>query len=103
MNIFQEEVLLPSELPGSLRQLPPVGCSATDRLQSMQKRNMVEIAGDRGKKLKKRLRMKMKLTRAQKEVSLKSFMSIEGFSFFDKLPESINTCSLIMDNRLMLV
>ncbi|ETN84750.1 Nop53 [Necator americanus] len=54
----EEPFLLQEELPDSLRRLKPQGHVLNDRLASLQKRNMLPIAGPRNKnKLKSKLKV----------------------------------------------
>ncbi|CAJ0954647.1 unnamed protein product, partial [Mesorhabditis belari] len=69
---FEEEetpFLLTEEITGSLRQLKPQGNLLADRMKSLQKRNILPIAGDRNQhRLKQKLRFKVKENRSHKEV-----------------------------------
>ncbi|CAG9534413.1 unnamed protein product [Cercopithifilaria johnstoni] len=68
----EEPVLLTEELPGSLRELKPQGSILTERLKSLQKRNMLSIPGEKRhrRKLKNKLRIKEREDRKHQEVKL---------------------------------
>ncbi|KAM3717494.1 Ribosome biogenesis protein [Dirofilaria immitis] len=68
----EKSVLLTEELPCSLRELKPQGNILTERLKSLQKRNMLSIPGEkrRRRKLKNRLRIKEREDRKHQEVKL---------------------------------
>ncbi|EJD76498.1 hypothetical protein LOAG_16570 [Loa loa] len=68
----EKPVLLTEELPGSLRELKPQGSILTERLKSLQKRNMLSIPGEKRhrRKLKNRLRIKEREDRKHQEVKL---------------------------------
>uniref|UniRef100_A0A0R3S0L5 Ribosome biogenesis protein NOP53 n=1 Tax=Elaeophora elaphi TaxID=1147741 RepID=A0A0R3S0L5_9BILA len=68
----EKSVLLTEELPGSLRELKPQGSILTERLKSLQKRNMLSIPGEKRqrRKLKNRLRIKEREDRKHQEVKL---------------------------------
>ncbi|VDN06100.1 unnamed protein product [Thelazia callipaeda] len=68
----EKPVLLPEELPSSLRDVKPQGSILAERVKSWQKRNLLPVAGERRKrmKLKTKLRIKMKEDRKHKQVKL---------------------------------
>jgi len=70
----QEEFLLNDELVGNLRQLQPQGCLLSDRMNSLQKRNIIPVAAGRRKKsqLKKKLRVKERERRSYQQVQVGS-------------------------------
>ncbi|KAL3984915.1 Nop53 (60S ribosomal biogenesis) family protein [Acanthocheilonema viteae] len=68
---YEQSVLLTEELPGSLRELKPQGSILTERLKSLQKRNVLSIPGEKQRrKLKNKLRIKEREDRKHKEVKL---------------------------------
>ncbi|VDO25739.1 unnamed protein product [Onchocerca flexuosa] len=66
----EKSVLLTEELSGSLRELKPQDNILTERLKSLQKRNMLSIPGEKRQrsKLKNKLRIKEREDRKHQEV-----------------------------------
>ncbi|VDK81890.1 unnamed protein product [Litomosoides sigmodontis] len=69
---YEQPVLLTEELAGSLRELKPQGSILTERLKSLQKRNILSISGEKRhrRKLKNKLRFKERESRKHQEVKL---------------------------------
>uniref|UniRef100_A0A183CBA2 Ribosome biogenesis protein NOP53 n=1 Tax=Globodera pallida TaxID=36090 RepID=A0A183CBA2_GLOPA len=70
---FEEPILTVEELPAKLRQLNPQGNVLQERLKSLQRRNILPIAGDKQQpNLKARLKFKLVEKRSVKEVNEES-------------------------------
>uniref|UniRef100_A0A914HZG1 Ribosome biogenesis protein NOP53 n=1 Tax=Globodera rostochiensis TaxID=31243 RepID=A0A914HZG1_GLORO len=70
---FEEPILTVDELPAKLRQLSPQGNVLQERLKSLQRRNILPIAGEKQQpNLKARLKFKLVEKRSVKEVNEES-------------------------------
>uniref|UniRef100_A0AC34Q8D8 Ribosome biogenesis protein NOP53 n=1 Tax=Panagrolaimus sp. JU765 TaxID=591449 RepID=A0AC34Q8D8_9BILA len=70
---YEEPVLLPSEIRGSLRLAKTEGSLLTERFKSMQERNLLPTSGDKNKKkLPKRLKRKYVEKRDAKRITATS-------------------------------